>query len=269
MHGWKIPVAVTAGVLALSAVLATTVSAQTTTATAATHQAKPTIVLVHGAFEDASSWDGEIARLGHDGYPVIAPAVPLRGLASDAAYVTAIVRTIHGPVVVAGHSYGGQVATEVAAQDPQQVKALVYAAATIPEAGETEQQLLTQFPGTLLGPDTTYTVSAPGGVTDTYVKPASFHALFAGDRSVSAAAVAAATQRPIAASALTEPAAAGVPAGIPVYAIVAGQDKGIPPAAERFEAQRVGATIYTVNSAHDLPTSHPAQVTQVIEHAAR
>src|SRR6201999_396577 len=99
------------------------------------------------------------------------------------------------------------------------------------------------FPGSLLGPDTTYTVAAPGGVTDTYVKPGSFRALFAGDRSAADAAVGAATQRPIAAAALTEPAAAGVPSGVPVYAIVAAQDKGIPPAAERFEAQRVGATI--------------------------
>ena len=274
MNGWKIPVAVAAGALALSTVLATTASARpahqaaTTAASAHTHQAKPTIVLVHGAFEDASSWSGEITRLERDGYPVIAPAVPLRGVASDSAYLTAVVRSIKGPVVLVGHSYGGALITEIAAQDPQQVKALVYTAALIPKAGETLGQLDAQFPGSLLGPDTTFTVSFPGG-TDIYVKAADFRALFAGDRSATDAAVAAATQRPAASTALTEPVAAGVPAGTPVYAIVASQDKAIPPAAERFEAKRAGATIYTVNSAHDLPASHPAQVTQVIEHAAR
>jgi pimeloyl-ACP methyl ester carboxylesterase len=267
MNRWKIPVAVAAGALALSGVLATTVSAQPGTPTAAHHTsptAKPTVVLVSGAFEDSSSWSGEIARLQHDGYPVIAPAVPLRGVASDSAYLTTIVRSISGPVVLVGHSFGGELITEIAAQDRQQVKALVYTAAFIPKAGESAQQLLTQFPGTLLGPDTTSTVG-----TDTYVKPSAFRALFAGDRSATDAAVDAATQRPIASSALGESAAAGVPAGVPVYAIVASHDSAIPPAAERFEAQRAGATIETVNSAHDLPTSHPAQVTQEIERAAR
>jgi pimeloyl-ACP methyl ester carboxylesterase len=276
LWGWKLPVAVAAGVVALGGVLATAASAQPvqhtqTTATAASDsgQSKPTIVLLHGAFEDASAWSGEITQLERAGYTVIAPAIPLRGVASDSAYVTTIVRTIPGKVVLVGHSYGGNIATEVAAQDPQQVKAVVYAAAFIPKAGESAEQLLTQFPGTLLGPDTTYSVAYPGGASDTYVNPASFRALFSGDRSAADAAVAASIQRPINTSALIEPAAASLPAGIPVYAIVASQDKAIPPAAERWEAQRAGATIYTVDSAHDLPTSHPAQVTQVIEHAAR
>jgi pimeloyl-ACP methyl ester carboxylesterase len=268
MNRWKIPVSVATGALALTSVLGTTAYAQTDHHATAAHQAKPTIVLVAGAFEDSSSWSGEITRLERRGYPVIAPAVPLRGVASDAAYLTAIVRNIHGPVVLAGHSFGGSLITEIAAQDPKQVKALVYTAAFIPNAGESAGQLLAQFPGTLLGPDSTYTVPYPGGASDTYVKPASFRALFAGDRSATDAAIDAATQRPIASSALGEPAAAGVPAGVPVYAIVASQDMAIPPAAERWEAQRAGATIYTVRSAHDLPTSHPAQVTEVIEHAA-
>lgn len=279
MNRWKIPVAVALGALTLSGTLsgalATSASAQTNShattaaATSARHQAKPTIVLVSGAFEDSSSWSGEIARLTRQGFPVIAPAVPLRGVASDAAYLTTIVRNIHGPVVLAGHSFGGNLITEIAAQDPQQVKALVYSAAFIPKAGESAGQLLAQFPGTLLGPATTYTVPYPGGASDTYVKPASFQALFAGDRSQADAAVDAATQRPINTSALAEPAAAGVPAGIPVYAIVASHDMAIPPAAERWEVQRAGATIYTVPSAHDLTTSHLGPVTAVIEHAAR
>ncbi|WP_326569370.1 alpha/beta hydrolase [Amycolatopsis rhabdoformis] len=284
MNRWKIAAAAAAGALALGGVIVTaasadpaqpahsaTAAATSTAAVAQTdnHKAKPTIVLVAGAFEESAGWTGEITQLRRAGYQVVAPAVPLRSIAGDAAYLTTIVRGIKGPVVLVGHSYGGPLITEVAAQDPQQVKALVYTAAFIPKAGESVGQLLGQFPGTLLGPDTTYTVNYPGGASDMYVKPESFRALFAGDRSATDAAVDAATQRPVNSSALGEPAAAGVPAGIPVYAVVASQDKAIPPAAERWEAQRAGATIYTVNSAHDLPTSHPTEVTQIIERAAR
>jgi pimeloyl-ACP methyl ester carboxylesterase len=279
MSKWKTPVALVGGAVAVAAVFATTASAQTTTASPKTataaatsanaYQPKPTVVLVSGAFEDSTSWSGEITRLEHAGYPVIAPAVPLRGVASDSAYLTSLVRSIHGQVVLVGHSYGGMLITEIAAADPTQVKALVYTAAYIPKAGESAGQLTAQFPGSLLGPNTTSSVAIPGGGTDTYVQPTSFRALFAADSSASAAAVDAATQRPIASSALGEAAAAGVPSGIPVYAIVASQDKAIPPAAELFEAQRAGATISTVNSAHDLPASHPAAVTAEIERAAR
>ena len=269
MSKLKIPAIIAASVVALSGAIAGTAIAQPahTAPVADSHQAKPTIVLLHGAFADASSWSTEIGELQHDGYPVIAPAIPLRGVASDSAYVTDIVRNVNGPVVLVGHSYGGEIATEVAANDPQQVKAIVYAAAYIPQAGENAFALTTQFPGSILGPDTTYTVNYDGG-TDLYIKPSSFRALFAGDRSASQAAVGAATQRPINQAALTENAAASVPAGIPLYAIVASQDKAIPPAAEKFMAQRAGATIYTVNSAHDLPVSHPQAVVSVVEHAA-
>jgi pimeloyl-ACP methyl ester carboxylesterase len=270
MSKWKIPAIVAAGVIGLSAALATTVSAQPAhqTQVVTDHHPKPTVVLIHGAFADASSWSTEVAELQRAGYPVIAPAVPLRGLASDSAYLTDVVRNIDGPVILVGHSYGGEVATEVAASDPGQIKAIVYAAAFIPKAGESALQLSTQFPGSLLGPNTSYTVNFAGG-TDLYIKPADFHAVFAGDRTASQAAVAAATQRPATVAALNEPAAAGVPAGIPLYEIVAGQDKAIPPAAEEFMAKRAGATIYTVNSAHDMPVSHPQVIVSVIEHAAR
>lgn len=271
---WTIAATVAAGVLALSATLATAVSAAQYTPTTqpaaavADHGAKPTVVLIHGAFADASSWDSAVARLEADGYQVIAPAVPLRGLASDAAYVTSLVRSINGPVVLVGHSYGGAVATEVAANDPKQIKAIVYAAGFIPAAGENVLQLSNKFPGSLLGPATSYTVNVPGG-TDLYIKSGDFHAAFAADRTPAQAAVAAATQRPITQAAASEPAAASVPAGIPLYEIVAGQDKMIPPAAERFMAQRAGATIYTVNSAHDMPVSHPQIIVSVIERAVR
>jgi pimeloyl-ACP methyl ester carboxylesterase len=274
MSKWKIPAIIAASVVALSGAIAGTAIAQPahpaarSTAVADSHHAKPTIVLIHGAFADGSSWSSEINELEHDGYQAIAPALPLRGVATDSAYVTAIVRNISGPVILVGHSYGGEIATEVAANDPQQITGIVYAAAYIPQAGENALGLTTQFPGSLLGPDTTYTVNFDGG-SDTYIKPSAFHALFAGDRTASQAAVGAATQRPIASSALTENAAASLPAGIPLFAIVASQDKAIPPAAEKFMAQRAGATIYTVNSAHDLPVSHPQTVVSIVERAAR
>lgn len=191
-----------------------------------------------------------------------------RGLASDSAYVTSVVRTIDGPVVLVGHSYGGAVATEVAASDPQQIEAIVSVAAFIPQTGESALQLTTRFPGSLLGPDTTYTMKTSSG-TDLYIKPAAYRKLFAGDRTPGEAAVAAATQRPVEVGAANEPAAAGVPAGIPLYAIVASQDNNLPPAAQAFMAKRAGATIRTVNSAHDLPVSHPQAVVSVIERAAR
>ena len=271
---WTIAATTAAGVLVLTATLAAPVSAAQTarpagkTATVADHGPKPTVVLIHGAFADASSWSSEVTELEEDGYQVIAPAVPLRGLASDAAYITSLVRSISGPVVLVGHSYGGAVATEVAANDPQQIKAIVYVAGFIPQAGENVLQLSNQFPGSLLGPNTSFTVDVPGG-TDLYIKPADFHAAFAADRTPTQAAEAAATQRPISVAAASEAAAASVPAGIPLYEMVAAQDKMIPPAAERFMAQRAGATIITVDSAHDMPLSHPRAVVAVIERAAR
>jgi pimeloyl-ACP methyl ester carboxylesterase len=263
--------AVAAAVLALSTAFAAQAwagSAGHPSAAAADQPPKPTVVLIHGAFADASSWSAEVAQLQHDGYEVIAPAVPLRGLASDAAYITSLVRTIKGPVLLVGHSYGGAVATEVAADDPQQIKAIVYVAGFIPEAGENVLGLSAKFPGSLLGPDTTSTVNFSGG-TDLYVKAADFRAAFAGDRTPEQAAVAAATQRPLTQAAAAEPAAAGVPAGIPLWEMVASQDKMIPPAAERFMAQRAGATVVTVDSAHDVPVSHPQAIVSVIEDAAR
>jgi pimeloyl-ACP methyl ester carboxylesterase len=229
--------------------------------------AKPTIVLVYGAFEDGSAWQGVTRRLQHDGYPVVVPAVPLRGVASDSAYVESIVDSIKGPVVLAGHSYGGMVVNEVASQRASRTKAQVYVAAFEPRTGESAGQLVAQFPGSLLGPDTTVAQAYPGG-TDVYVKAQSYRALFAGDRSASDAAIGAATQRPIDAAALAEPAAHTAPSSIPAYAIVATQDMGIPPAAERFMAKRAGAHTVEIRSAHDVPVSHPDAVAKVIEQAA-
>jgi pimeloyl-ACP methyl ester carboxylesterase len=235
-------------------------------AAAANHQPRPTVVLLAGAFEGNSSWDGVTSRLQRDGYTVIAPALPLRGLASDTAFVTSELADVKGPIVVAGHSYGGLVATEVAAVD-KNVKALVYAAAFIPVKGENAGQLDASYPGSLLG-TSTFTEPSPDG-TDVYVRPDAFRALFAEDSSQARAALDGVDQRPITAAALSEAAQYSAPADVAKYAIVANDDMAIPPAAEQFEAQRAGAHISHVNSSHDLPFSHPGAVTAVIEQAAR
>lgn len=264
-NSWKYSAAVVAGLIAVSGG-AVAASAQAQPA-AVSHGAKPTIVLVYGAFEDGSAWNGVTARLQRAGYRVIVPAVPLRGVQSDVAYLNSLLKTVDGPLVLAGHSYGGMLITQIAAENPA-VKALVYTAAFIPVAGESAGQLDNQFPGTLIGPDTLQTVSYPGG-TDLYVKADAFHEAFAGDRSAADAAVAAATQRPADGAVFSDMVTEGAPTDIPKYAIVASQDRAIPPAAEQWEAKRAGATIVTLRSAHDVPTSHPVEVADLITRAAR
>jgi pimeloyl-ACP methyl ester carboxylesterase len=229
--------------------------------------ARPTVVLVPGADEDASVWSGVADRLQHEGYPVIVPGIALRSVAADAAYVDSIVASVGGPVVLAGHSYGGLVISQVAAAEPTKVTATVYAAALIPVAGESLNQLVTRFPGSLFGPDTTFTRSYPGG-TDVYVKPDDYRAVFAADRTASQARLASALQHPVEAAATTEPVATTPPRSVAAYAVVATQDMAIPPAAERFMAQRAGAVTVEIRSSHDVPVSHPAAVAAVIAEAA-
>src|SRR5882757_8104424 len=151
--------------------------------TSTTHS-KPTIVLVHGGWADSSGWNAEIERLQRDGYPVIAPANPLRGLSSDAAYIRSVLQTITGPVVLVGHSYGGAVITNAAVGVPN-VKALVFIAAFAPDKGESLVQLVTMNPGTQIGPATLdfRPYPLPGGGTgiDLYIKKSAFHDAFAAD----------------------------------------------------------------------------------------
>ncbi|HEX4356842.1 MAG TPA: alpha/beta hydrolase [Pseudonocardia sp.] len=227
---------------------------------------KPTIVLLHGAFEDASSWNKVTRQLQAEGYPVLAPAVPLRGVASDTAALQGVVDAVRGPKVLVGHSYGGVLVSELASRTPD-VTALVYAAAFIPQAGETAGQLNSRFPGSLIGPTTTHTVPSPDG-PQVYVNPASFQELFAAGGDPAEAAVEAASQRPIAAAAFDEKIASTAPATIRKFAIVATGDKAIAPAAERFEAQRAGAVITEVASPHTVPSADPQAVVDVIHRAA-
>ncbi|MER7251299.1 alpha/beta fold hydrolase [Kribbella sp. NPDC000426] len=154
-------------------------------------QAKPTIVLLHGAFADGSSWSEVTGRLQHDGYTVVAPAVPLRGIAADTSYLSGVLATIPGPKVLVGHSYGGALVSELA--DTPDVKSLVYVAAFIPQAGETLGALNSQFPGSELGPQLV-PISYPGGL-DLAIKPDNARAVFAADLPARQAAIFVAAER--------------------------------------------------------------------------
>jgi pimeloyl-ACP methyl ester carboxylesterase len=243
-------------------------AASTTTATAAVQNydhPKPTVVLVHGAFADGSSWSEVTSRLQRDGYKVVVPAVPLRGIATDASYLSGVLAGISGPKVLVGHSYGGAEITQLA--DTTGVQALVYVNAFIPQAGETLGGLNSQFPGSQIGPDTTDVIAYSGGA-DLAMKPGSFPGVFAADLPAKEAASLAASQRPVAAAVFGEPIAKSAPASIPKYALVSTGDKAIPPAAEQFMAKRAGATVVEVDASHLAMLSEPGTVTNLIEKAA-
>ena len=229
---------------------------------------KPTIVLEHGAWADGSSWSGVVTRLQKDGYTVDVPPNPLRGPDSDAAYLASYLATVPGPVVLVGHSYGGFVTTNAATGD-KNVKALVYVDAYIPAQGDTINSLTAQFPGSQITPAALNFVPSAGGVTDAYIKPALFRSILANDLPASQAAGLAATQRPIAATALTEPSGPPAWATIPSWAVIGTADHAIPPAAQEFMAARAHASVTKINASHLSLISHPSAVVGVIEVAAR
>jgi pimeloyl-ACP methyl ester carboxylesterase len=230
---------------------------------------KPTIVLVHGAFADSSSWNGVASRLLAKGYPVVAVANPLRGVQSDAKYVAGVLDSIPGPIVLVGHSYGGNVITNAAA-GKDNVKALVYVAGLAPDSGESAATLSGKYPGSTLGPTLAPPVPLPDGGKDLYIKQANFHAQFAADVPVAQAAQMAVAQRPITEAALKEP--SGPPAwkSIPSYFIYGSLDKNIPPALQPFMAERAHAKriVEIPGASHVLMISHADAVTKIIEDAA-
>jgi pimeloyl-ACP methyl ester carboxylesterase len=236
---------------------------------------KPVIVLEHGAWADASSWDQVIAGLQRRGFIVYAPPNPLRGLPQDSAYLHEFLTqnaALHGkPVILVGHSYGGAVITNAAVGDPE-VKALVYVDAFIPDQGETLQELSSARPGSCLGAAGVFNpVPYPGGPpgdVDLYLNPDVVPGCFASGLPAPQAAVIAATQRPLAFSALTEP--SGPPAWktIPSWAVIGTADRVIPPAELTFMAQRAGAHITDVNAGHLSLISRANTVTKVITAAA-
>ncbi|SMD14615.1 alpha/beta fold hydrolase [Lentzea albidocapillata] len=230
---------------------------------------KPTIVLVHGAFADASSWNGVVERLQRKGFPVVAVANPLRSVTGDANYLRQVLASIEGPIVLAGHSYGGMVQSAAALGNPN-VKALVYVAAFAPEKGESALELSNKFPGSTLG-DTLSTIDIGDGSKDLTIQQDKYWQQFAADVSRRDAALAAATQRPINDTALTEK--AGEPAwhAVPSYFVVAGKDKNIPIAAQKWMAERADAraVVEVKGASHSVAVSQPDTVADLIVRAAR
>lgn len=229
---------------------------------------KPTVVLVHGAFADSSSWNAVIARLERDGFPVIAAANPLRSVAGDAAAVSAVVRSVPGPVVLVGHSYGGPVITE-AANRGSNIKALVYVAGFMPETGESSLTLSGKFPGSTLGEALSPVPLSDGG-RDLYIQPAKFHAQFAADLPAGEARLMAATQRPVTEAALAEPSGDAAWRRLPSYVIYGSDDRNIPAAVMAFMAERAHArkTVMLKGASHALMLSQPDKVATLIEEAA-
>ncbi|GLZ77976.1 alpha/beta hydrolase [Actinorhabdospora filicis] len=230
---------------------------------------RPTIVLVHGAFADASSWDPVTRILQRRGFSVIAAANPLRGLTHDAGHVRAVLAAVPGPVVLAGHSYGGAVITNAATDA---VTALVYVAAFAPDEGETAGDLDARFEG----PATRITVGRPlpGPESDgppnieLTVDPAVFGEMFAPDVDAEIAAALAAAQRPIALRALLEP--SGPPAWRTraSHYVLATGDRMIPAAGQRVMAERAGATVTEVHTGHAAMLGDPETIADVIVAAA-
>ena len=251
--------------LGASGVLGTATASSATTASG---RSRPTIVLVHGAFADSSSWNGVVARLLRDDYPVLGAANPLRGVASDATYVADVLRTVTGPIVLVGHSYGGSVITNAALGNAN-VTALVYVAAFAPDTGESANDLLAQFPGSALGP-TLQPIPLSGGGVDLAVRQDLFPQVFAADLPLRDAQLIAVAQRPINAAAFTDP--SGQPAwrSIPSYFLIPTADMAIPPALHQFMAARAhGVTVTVPGASHAVLASRPDITTQLIERAAK
>lgn len=252
--------------------LALSINAAAVPAQAATQAPaiKPTVILVHGAFADATSWNGVAAKLRADGYPVIGAANPLRSVKGDAEVVANIVKSVKGPVVLVGHSYGGAVISTAANGNPN-VKSLVYVAAFAPDQGETALELSGRFPGGTLGQALAEPVKLAGGGKDFYIQQDKFHQQFAADVPHDQAELMAVAQRPIAEAALTEAAQAPAWKRLPSWFIYGDADKNIPAQALGFMAERAKSkkTVVVPGASHVVMTSQPDAVARLIEDAAQ
>jgi pimeloyl-ACP methyl ester carboxylesterase len=228
---------------------------------------KPTIVLVHGAFAESSSWNGVIEPLLDAGHRVIAAANPLRGVASDAAAISDLVRSVAGPIVLVGHSYGGAVITNV---EGGEIVGLVYVAAFAPAPGETCSGLSTLYSGSTLG-DTLEAWPRTDGTTDLTIARDRFHEQFCADVEAPQARLMAATQRPVLREALVEP--SGEHARwqeLPSWFVIGELDRNIPAQAQRYMAERAGAQQVTSvpGASHAVAVSRPDAVAGAILEAA-
>jgi pimeloyl-ACP methyl ester carboxylesterase len=229
---------------------------------------KPTIVLVHGAFADASSWNGVAKILAAKGYTVTAVANPLRGVESDATYLSTLVKSIRTPVVLVGHSYGGSVISSVGG-DTKNVKALVYVAAFEPEVGESSLELTGKFPGSTLAGTLAPAVALPEGGHDLYIQQDEFPHQFAADVPADDASLMAVAQRPVKDAALGEKAKVAAWKHIPSWAVYGTGDLNIPPSAMTFMANRAKSKATVIDGAsHVVMISHPQEVAEVILKAA-
>ncbi|TPG53049.1 alpha/beta hydrolase [Sphingomonas glacialis] len=230
---------------------------------------KPTIVLVHGAFAGSSSWNSVIADLSRDGYPVIAAANPLRSVKGDAAYVASIVASVKGPVILVGHSYGGEVIS-VAAVGRSNVKALVFVAGLAPEVGESAASLGTRFPAGTLNETLAPPVPLPDGNNDLYIDQTRYWKQFAADVPQNDARGMAVTQRPVTQAALGEPVAALSWRNVPSWFVWGSLDRNIPAALHAYMAERAKAreALEVPGASHVVMISHPHEVAAMIERAA-
>lgn len=255
---------------ASSNVLAATPEASPATLASPVAASSPTIVLVHGAWADGSSWAQVIPALVASGQTVIAPANPLRSLSGDAAYIASVINNIQGPVLLVGHSYGGAVITNAASQ-VKNVLGLVYVAGFLPDEGETLQGLATAATDSLLGPALRPAPYVPGAGskpgTEFFIDPASFHAVFCADLPTDQSELMAITQRPIADLAFGEPTQNPAWKTLPSWAAVGTADMAIGASGSRLMAQRAGATTVEVDGSHVLMLSHPDAVIDLIQSA--
>jgi pimeloyl-ACP methyl ester carboxylesterase len=227
---------------------------------------KPTIVLVHGAWADATGFDRQIRALQDRGFRVIGFGNPLRGLPGDATYLADYLRTVTGPIVLVGHSYGGMVIS-AAATGNDRVKALVYFNGWVLDEGESQQQLFERFEGSLVGPAIRpVPVTGPDGSegADLYLDPEAFREAFAADVDRATTDVMAAAQRPFSAAAFGGP--SGPPAWktLPCWYLLGTEDKAITPELQRFMAERAKATIVEVSASHVSFVSQPEAATQLV-----
>ncbi len=232
----------------------------------------PTVVLVHGAFADASSWSGVIAELQAAGVSVTAPPNQLRGIPTDAAYLTSFVNQLGGSTILVGHSYGGALITQ-SGTDARGVVGLVFVAAFAPDAGETLAEINSRYPDIpLSAAQRTLTYPAGDGTsgTEVFIDHASFHDAFCADVPVERARVMALTQRPVAVDAFSS-VVTGAPAwrSLPSWAIVATADHAIHPDAERDMAKRAGAKVVELDGSHAVAVSQPERVAEVIRQAVQ